>query len=196
MGETVLIVDDDSDVREVASAAPTRCGYSAVDTGDPQRALGIVREQPDLLLTDVIMPLMKGTELADRVQAVSPRTRVLLMSGYQTADIAPSGRAFMAKPFDPDTLARRVRETIVRPSAFARAKRGRQWTSSSHLEVCIDDERRGDRSRSRLSVLEEIEQPGSRARWISATLEAHGRKTLASKYNRFMALYRDATRPE
>ena len=72
MGETVLIVDDDSDVREVASAAPTRCGYSAVDTGDPQRALGIVREQPDLLLTDVIMPLMKGTELADRVQAVSP----------------------------------------------------------------------------------------------------------------------------
>jgi DNA-binding NtrC family response regulator len=123
MGETVLIVDDDSDVREVASAALTRCGYSAVDTGDPQRALRIVREQPvDLLLTDVIMPLMKGTELADRVQGVSPRTRVLLMSGYQTADIAPSGRAFMAKPFDPDTLARRVRETIARPSAFAKGK--------------------------------------------------------------------------
>jgi len=41
-----------------------------------------------------------------------------------------------------------------------------------------------------------VEQPGSRARWISATLEAHGRKTLASEYNRFMALYRDATRTE
>jgi hypothetical protein len=42
------------------------------------------------------------------------------MSGYQTADIAPSGRAFMAKPFDPDTLEKRVREALNRPSAFAR----------------------------------------------------------------------------
>jgi DNA-binding NtrC family response regulator len=70
------------------------------------------------------MPLMKGTELAARVQAISPTTKVLLMSGYQTADIAPSGRAFMAKPFDLDTLAKRVRETLARPSAFAKGPRG------------------------------------------------------------------------
>jgi hypothetical protein len=42
------------------------------------------------------------------------------MSGYQTADIAPSGRAFLAKPFSIDGLAKRVRETLARPSAFAR----------------------------------------------------------------------------
>ncbi len=69
------------------------------------------------------MPLMKGTELADRVQAVSPTTKVPLMSGYQTSDIAPSGRAFMAKPFDLDTLEKRVRETLARPSAFARSRK-------------------------------------------------------------------------
>ncbi len=51
------------------------------------------------------MPLMKGTELADRVQAV------------------PSGRAFMAKYFDLDTLEKRVRETLARPSAFARSRK-------------------------------------------------------------------------
>ena len=99
----------------------SRLDYLVLETGDPQRAIRIAREQPiDLLLTDVVMPLMKGTELADRIQALSPRTKVLLMSGYQTADIAPSGRAFMAKPFDPDTLEKRVREALNRPSAFAR----------------------------------------------------------------------------
>lgn len=99
-----------------------RLDYVVLATGDPYQAIRIAREQPiDLLLTDIIMPLLKGTELADRVQAVSSRTRVLLMSGYQTADIAPSGRAFMAKPFDPETLTRRVREAVARPSAFAKA---------------------------------------------------------------------------
>lgn len=74
-------------------------GYIVLDTGDPQQALRIVKAQPvHLLLTDVVMPLMKGTELADRIQAVSPSTKVLLMSGYQTSDIAPSGRPFLPSP--------------------------------------------------------------------------------------------------
>jgi len=99
MAQTILVIDDDPDIRTVAQAALSRLDYLVLETGDPQRAIRIAREQPiDLLLTDVVMPLMKGTELADRIQALSPRTKVLLMSGYQTADIAPSGRAFMAKP--------------------------------------------------------------------------------------------------
>ncbi|HKW92910.1 MAG TPA: response regulator [Methylomirabilota bacterium] len=73
-----------------------------------------------LLLTDVVMPMMRGTELADRIQAISPATKVLLMSGYQTSDIAPSGRPFMAKPFSIDLLLERVRQTLDRPSLFAR----------------------------------------------------------------------------
>ena len=121
MPQTILIVDDDADVRTVAQVALTGLGYVTIETGDPQKAIWIVKERSvDLLLTDVVMPLMKGTELADRVQEASPSTKILLMSGYQTADIAPSGRAFLAKPFSIDGLAKRVRETLARPSAFAR----------------------------------------------------------------------------
>ena len=121
MPQTILIVDDDADIRTVAQVALTGLGYVTIETGDPQKAIWIVKERSvDLLLTDVVMPLMKGTELADRVQEASPSTKILLMSGYQTADIAPSGRAFLAKPFSIDGLAKRVRETLARPSAFAR----------------------------------------------------------------------------
>jgi DNA-binding NtrC family response regulator len=82
MAETILIVDDDEDVREIARQALSVRKYIALDTGDPQEAIRMVKEQRiDLLLTDVVMPLMSGTELADRVQAVSASTKVLLMSG-------------------------------------------------------------------------------------------------------------------
>ncbi len=59
-----------------------------------------MREQlVHLLLTDVVMPLMKGTELATRVEAVSPLTRILLMSAYTMSEVAGTGRAFISKPF-------------------------------------------------------------------------------------------------
>jgi DNA-binding NtrC family response regulator len=124
MGETILVVDDEPEVRAFAREALEFLGYTVLDTGDPQRALRIVKEQPvHLLLTDVVMALMKGTELADRVQAVSASTKVLLMSGYQTSDIAPSGRPFLAKPFRVETLKEKVRDVLARPSAFARPRR-------------------------------------------------------------------------
>ena len=121
MAETILIVDDDEDVRAIARQALSGRGYIALETGDPQEAIRMAKEQRiDLLLTDIVMPHMKGTELADRVQAVSGSTKVLLMSGYQTSAVTPSGRPFMAKPFSIDDLARRVRETLDRASSFAR----------------------------------------------------------------------------
>ena len=116
----ILVIDDDEDIRTVARTALTNLGYLVLETGDPQQAIRIAKERSlHLLLTDVVMPLMKGTELADRIQAVNPSTKVLLMSGYQTSDLAPSGRAFIAKPFSVDQLGQRVRETLDRPSAFA-----------------------------------------------------------------------------
>lgn len=121
MAYTVLVVDDDEDIRTIARQGLATRGYVALETGDPQEAIRIAKQgRIDLLLTDVIMPIMKGTELADRVEAVSPSTKVLLMSGYLTSDVAGSGRHFMAKPFTIDDLARRVRDTLDRPSSFAR----------------------------------------------------------------------------
>lgn len=121
MTETILVVDDDDDIRAVAHQALVAQGYLVLETGDPQQAIRMARQQRiDLLLTDVIMPIMKGTELADRIQVANPSTKVLLMSGYQTSDVAGSGRPFLAKPFSIDGLAHRVRETLTRPSSFAR----------------------------------------------------------------------------
>ena len=121
MAEIILIVDDDEHIRAVAREALLSLDYQVIDTGDPQEAVRIAKAQRiDLLLTDVVMPLMKGTQLADQIQAIAPSTKVLLMSGYQTSAITPSGRPFMAKPFSIDELARRVRETLDRPSSFAR----------------------------------------------------------------------------
>jgi two-component system cell cycle sensor histidine kinase/response regulator CckA len=122
MAETILVVDDDKDVRFIAQQGLLARGYAVLETGDPQQAIRMAKDQTiHLLLTDVVMPIMKGTELADRIQAISPATKVLLMSGYQTSDIAPSGRPFMAKPFSIDVLLERVRQTLERPSQFAQA---------------------------------------------------------------------------
>jgi DNA-binding NtrC family response regulator len=122
MAETILVVDDDKDVRFVAQQGLLARGYAVLETGDPQQAIRMAKDQTvHLLLTDVVMPIMKGTELADRIQAINPATKVLLMSGYQTSDIAPSGRPFMAKPFSIDVLVERVRLTLERPSLFAQA---------------------------------------------------------------------------
>ncbi len=128
MAERILVVDDDQDVRFVAQQGLLACGYTVLETGDPQQAIRMSKDQTiHLLLTDVVMPIMKGTELADRIQAISPTTKVLLMSGYQTSDIAPSGRPFMVKPFSIDVLVKRVRQTLERPSLFA--SRPRDHTS-------------------------------------------------------------------
>lgn len=122
MAETILVVDDDQDVRFIAQQGLLARGYAVLETGVPQQAIRMAKDQTiHLLLTDVVMPIMKGTELADRIQAISPATKVLLMSGYQTSDIAPSGRPFMAKPFSIDVLLERVRQTLERPSQFAQA---------------------------------------------------------------------------
>ncbi len=121
MHKLILVVDDDGHIRRMAEDALVAMGYVVFETGDPQRAIRIAREQPvDLLLSDVVMPIMRGPELADRIQAVRPATKVLLMSGYLTADVIPTGWAFMGKPFTLEDLARRVHETLTRTSPFAR----------------------------------------------------------------------------
>jgi two-component system cell cycle sensor histidine kinase/response regulator CckA len=64
MAEIILVVDDDDDVRAVARQALLVQGFLVLDTGDPQQAIRMAKQQRiDLLLTDVVMPLMKGTEL-------------------------------------------------------------------------------------------------------------------------------------
>jgi DNA-binding NtrC family response regulator len=123
--ETILVVDDEEAVRALAADLLAAAGYTVLQTSDPSRAVRLVKEQTvHLLLSDVVMPLMKGTELANRVQAASASTKVLLMSGFTVAEVAASGRPFIAKPFTPAQLRDKVRQVLDAPSAFARGSGG------------------------------------------------------------------------
>jgi DNA-binding response OmpR family regulator len=119
---TILVVDDEDDIRAVVRQMLAADGYLVLDAGDPNQALRLAAQQPvDLLLTDVVMPLMRGTELAQRLLAVVPTAKVLLMSAYKVAEITASGHPFLAKPFTPEMLRDRVREILRdEPSPFAR----------------------------------------------------------------------------
>jgi len=119
----ILVVDDEDDIRSFIQAALEERGYRVLATRDPQHALRIATQEPiHLLLTDVVMPLMKGTELARRLQAFSPSTRVLLMSAYTLLEATASGYTNLAKPFTADTLAERVQHVLDQPSPFARPR--------------------------------------------------------------------------
>ena len=122
--QTILVVDDEEVVRSVVRDMLESDEYTILDTGDPQHALRLARQQPvHLLLTDVVMPLMKGPELAAKLVAISPSTKVLLMSAYPMSDVAASGRAFISKPFSVQSLNDKVRHVLDQSSPFARPTR-------------------------------------------------------------------------
>ena len=121
--ETVLLAEDDSAVRDVASEILAQKGYRVLRAPDGQSALEIARSHAGeirLLVTDIVMPGMTGRELAIALAAERPGVRVLYMSGY-TDDavvrhgVLVEGTPYLQKPFSPDALARKVREILDRP---------------------------------------------------------------------------------
>src|SRR5260370_15044552 len=116
---TILVVDDEDDVRVVVRKMLEQDGYTVLDTGLRLKALELVKGGGiDLVLTDVVMPVMKGTELAPQGEAISPQTKVLLMSAYVLSEVTASRRPFLAKPFTPSALGQKVRELLAQPSHF------------------------------------------------------------------------------
>jgi signal transduction histidine kinase/ActR/RegA family two-component response regulator len=121
--EKVLIVEDEEDLRALAREILETHGYSVMEASTPEAALRAVAEHRDgidLLVTDVVLPQMSGRELADRLLAGRPGLRVLFMSGYTDDAIVRHGvleldMPFLAKPFTPENLARRVREALDAP---------------------------------------------------------------------------------
>jgi PAS domain S-box-containing protein len=122
--ETILVVEDEPGVRDLAVRVLTSCGYQVLAAGDGHQALEIAEEHDGpihLLLADVILPRMNGKELADRFQAQRSEAQVLYMSGY-TDDVithhgvlAP-GTAFLAKPFSVADLTKKVRAALDKPA--------------------------------------------------------------------------------
>ncbi len=121
--ETVLLAEDDPDVRALARQMLEGLGYRVVEADGPEAALALAgtREGPiDLLLTDVVMPGMGGRRLVETLSQMRPGVRVLYMSGYTDDAVlrhgAQEGRApFLQKPFSRLDLARKVREALDGP---------------------------------------------------------------------------------
>ena len=121
--ETVFLVEDEPNLRSMVSLVLRQQGYTVLESTNGAEALRIAEERASeelhLLLTDVVMPLMGGRELAERLRRRRPDTRVLFTSGYtDDADVRrdplQSGADFIAKPFTPESLALKVREVLDR----------------------------------------------------------------------------------
>jgi CheY-like chemotaxis protein len=115
--ETVLVVEDQKDVRLLVTRSLNAYGYRVLATANAEEALACAQAHDGrihLLLTDVVMPGMDGKELAARLAKLQPEIRVLYMSGYPESVIAHKGILdpgidYIQKPFTPDALAARVR---------------------------------------------------------------------------------------
>ena len=118
--ETILIVEDEDEVRTLACEVLVTYGYEVLQARTPADALLIAERHTGpihLLLTDVIMPGMSGRMLAERLAPLRPETNVLYMSGYTDEAIVhhgtlDAGTPFIQKPFTPDTLAAGVRRLL------------------------------------------------------------------------------------
>ncbi len=145
--EMILVCEDQDPVRKLARRALERYGYRVLVAGSGPEALAIAEEFDGpihLVLTDVIMPKMGGAELAVRLRALRPETKVLFMSGYVRREISQSGgfapddaagelgglAEFIQKPFEPRALVARVRAALdsngvgSRPSPQPKAGEG------------------------------------------------------------------------
>jgi two-component system, cell cycle sensor histidine kinase and response regulator CckA len=118
--ETILLVEDDDQLRVVVSSSLRRLGYRIIVAQNGGEALLLCEKHEgaiDILVTDVVMPKLSGPELAKRLCATRPRMKVLCMSGYTDDSIVrhgvlETGMAFLQKPVTPTTLAMKLREVL------------------------------------------------------------------------------------
>jgi len=119
--ETVLLVEDEDQIRNVARGILQRHGYRVLECRNGGEALLTCEQHSgkiDLLLSDVVMPKMSGKVLADRLAPVRPEMKVLFMSGYTDGVLVgqlAAGSSFLQKPLTPGALTRKIREVLDSP---------------------------------------------------------------------------------
>jgi PAS domain S-box-containing protein len=119
--ETILLVEDDDGLRNMATEALTLFGFRVMPAASAEDALRIAERGGalHLLLTDIVMPHMSGTELARQLSRSRPETKIVFMSGYAEQAAVRHGlvgpeQAFISKPFSPESLVRKLREVLDR----------------------------------------------------------------------------------
>jgi CheY-like chemotaxis protein len=118
---TVLVVEDEGELRDLATEVLGIAGYTVLSAGSPSAALDIANHHAGpihLLLTDVVMPEMSGRDLADRLVRARPAMKILYMSGYTDDAIVhhgvlDPGTVLLQKPFTPDKLTRMVGDLLA-----------------------------------------------------------------------------------
>jgi two-component system, cell cycle sensor histidine kinase and response regulator CckA len=118
--ETILVVDDEAAVRRMTTRALAAQGYATLEAEHGAHALELLAgsdQRVDLVLTDVVMPVLNGRELGELLAVERPGLPVLFMSGYTDDDVIRRGllrpgSPFIQKPFLPAALARKVREEL------------------------------------------------------------------------------------
>jgi DNA-binding response OmpR family regulator len=119
--ETILVVDDEPDVLALVAEVLEREGYAVLRAGDPREALRWARARSEpihLLLTDVVMPRMNGSALAEHMRSLRSDVRVLFMSGSTAQELSnygvrlAFGEPFLSKPFSVTDLASKVRAAL------------------------------------------------------------------------------------
>jgi two-component system, cell cycle sensor histidine kinase and response regulator CckA len=128
--ETILVVDDEAQIRTLARDILLGAGYQVLEAEDGDQALRIADDHQGaihVLLTDIMMPGINGKELADRFLVVRPDTKPIFMSGRAAEVISDAGvlipvDAFLAKPFTVERLLNKVRERLEYRSPFSRPR--------------------------------------------------------------------------
>ncbi|MBZ5723411.1 MAG: response regulator [Acidobacteriia bacterium] len=126
--KTILIVDDEPDIRKLVGAMVTQFGYNALTADGGEHALTLYKkhkESIELLITDVVQPGLSGPMLADKLTALQPDLKVLYMSGYDNTHVVQSyvverGHALLPKPFTVEQLQSKMRE-VLQPTGRSNA---------------------------------------------------------------------------
>ena len=129
-GETILVVEDEDDLREVTVRMLRRNGYTVLAADGGAEALALLKDfdgHIDLIVTDVVMPHMLGREFAEKASSLRPTTRILFISGYAQPVLSTQGRIapghpFVEKPFTEPALLAKVREALQAESLSRRSE--------------------------------------------------------------------------
>ncbi len=131
--ETILVVDDEAEVRSLARDILEDSGYTVLEAASGEEALRLAEAHPHpihLLLTDIVMPGINGGQLAERLRVLRRETKILYMSAHTSEVVGDYGvrvpsDSFIAKPFSVERLLGKIREKFDRQSPFKRPGPGR-----------------------------------------------------------------------
>ncbi|HEY2015212.1 MAG TPA: response regulator [Bryobacteraceae bacterium] len=126
--KTVLVVDDEPEIRKLVGAMVSQFGYSAMTADSGEHALTLYKNHQapiELLITDVVQPGMSGPMLADKLTATQPDLKVLYISGYDNTHVVQKyvvekGHALLAKPFTKEELRKKIKELLT-PAALGQS---------------------------------------------------------------------------